>query len=210
MRIGLYGGSFDPVHNAHLALARCALVTLKLDEVHWIPAGRPWQKASGPDARRLADGLDRAAMVGLAIEGEDRFVLNTTEVDRDGPSYTIDTVRELQDSLADAQVFLVIGQDQYSRLHTWRAWRELLERVTLAVAARGGSTLQAPAELAAVPHRARMLPMPRMDISSTAIRAHLAQGGAAADLVPALVPEAVARYIDQHRLYAGDINPPRS
>lgn len=210
MRIGLYGGSFDPVHNAHLALARCALVTLKLDELHWIPAGRPWQKASGPGARRLADALDRAAMVGLAIEGEDRFVLNTTEVDRDGPSYTIDTVRELQDSLADAQVFLVIGQDQYSRLHTWRAWRELLERVTLAVAARGGSTLQPPPELAAVAHRARMLPMPRMDISSTAIRAHLAQGGAAADLVPALVPEAVARYIDQHRLYAGDLNPPRS
>ncbi len=176
-----------------------------LDELRWIPAGRPWQKARAP-----TDAAHRVAMLRLAIDGDPRHVIDRREIAREGPSYTIDTVRELQDSLADAQVFLVIGQDQYSRLHTWRAWRELLERVTLAVAARGGSTLQAPPELATVPHRAVMLPMPRMDISSTAIRAHLAQGGAAADLVPAIVPEAVARYIDQHRLYAGDLNPPRS
>ena len=207
MRIGLYGGSFDPVHNAHLALARCALATLRLDELHWIPAGRPWQKALGPGARVLAEALDRAAMVELAIAGEDRFVLNTTEIDREGPSYTIDTVRELQDTRADAEVFLVIGQDQYGRLHTWRRWQELLARTVVAVAARGGSTLQPSPEVAAVPHRAEMLPLPRMDISSTAIRAHLAQGGRAQDLVPALVPEPVARYIDQHRLYAGDLNP---
>jgi nicotinate-nucleotide adenylyltransferase len=204
MRIGLYGGSFDPVHNAHLALARCARDTLALDELLWIPAGQPWQKASGPGARRLAPARDRAAMVGAAIAGEPGFVLSTLEIDREGPSYTIDTVREVQQARPGAALYLVIGQDQYARLHTWHRWPELLATTVLAVAARGEEPLAPPPELAEVAHRVERLPMPRMDISSTAIRAHLAQGGRAADLVPALVPGPVARYIDQHRLYAGD------
>ncbi|HWP18264.1 MAG TPA: nicotinate-nucleotide adenylyltransferase [Burkholderiaceae bacterium] len=208
MRIGLFGGSFDPVHNAHLALARAALAHLKLDQLHWVPAGQPWQKTQGPQARILAPAPHRVAMVELAIAGEERFLLNTTEVDRDGPSYTIDTVRELQAHFSSAQVFLLIGQDQYNGLPTWRDWRELLSRVTLAIAVRGKGSLVPPPQMAAVWHRAEILPMAPMNLSSTAIRHHVANGGLAMDLAPTLVPEAVARYIDQHRLYAGAAHHP--
>lgn len=89
-RIGLFGGSFDPVHNAHLALAHAALRDAALDEVRWIPAGQPWQKT-----RQLAAAAHREAMVALAIEGEPRFVLDRIELQRAGPSYTLDTVRAL-------------------------------------------------------------------------------------------------------------------
>ncbi len=208
MRIGLFGGSFDPVHNAHLALARAALDHLKLDQLHWVPAGQPWQKTQGPNARVLAPAEHRVAMVELAIAGEERFVLNTSEVERQGSSYTVDTVRELQSHFASAQVFLLIGQDQYAGLPTWHEWRELLSRVTLAIAMRGKGSLVPPPELAAVWHRAEVLPMTPINLSSTAIRQHIAGGGRAMDLAPTLVPEAVARYIDQHRLYAGTAQHP--
>ncbi|MET0335181.1 MAG: nicotinate-nucleotide adenylyltransferase, partial [Rhizobacter sp.] len=168
-RIGLFGGSFDPVHNAHVALARLALKELALDEVRWIPAGQPWQKA-----RDLASPQDREAMVRLAIEGEPRFVLDRCELKRQGPSFTLDTVRELQANEPDPQWFLILGQDQYAGLHTWRDWRELLSRVTLAVANRPGTRAEAHADVQKAPHEVVSLPM--MDISSTDIRARLSRG----------------------------------
>lgn len=191
-RIGLFGGSFDPVHIAHVALARVALEQLALDEVRWIPAGRPWQKA-----RNLAPAADRAAMVELAIADEPRFVLDRCEIMRSGASYTFDTVRELQAGQAAAQWFLIIGQDQYASLHTWLGWQKLLERVTLAVANRPGLLPQASPEVQRVAHQTVGLPM--MDISSTDIRARVAAGLS----ITSLVPAAVARYIDQHHLYRG-------
>jgi nicotinate-nucleotide adenylyltransferase len=192
-KIGLLGGSFDPPHNAHLALARSALDHLSLDEVRWLPAGLQWQKARQPTPAH-----HRLAMVALAIAGEPRFVLDDRELRRQGPSYTVDTVRELQ-AEESAEWFLLVGQDQYANLHTWHDWRELLPRVTLAVASREGIAPTPPAALAAVPHRVVALPMPRMDISATEIRARAAQGRDIGDMVPA----AVARYIDQHLLYRG-------
>jgi len=128
MRLGIFGGSFDPVHNAHVALARTALAELKLDELIWVPAGRPWQKK-----RHLTPAADREAMVRLAIAGEPRFVLSRIELERSGPSYTIDTVRALRRERPDAQWYLVIGQDQYAGFHTWHGWQELLSSVTLAI-----------------------------------------------------------------------------
>jgi nicotinate-nucleotide adenylyltransferase len=191
-RIGLFGGTFDPVHLAHVTLARVALDQLQLDEVRWVPAGRPWQKA-----RSLTSATHRAAMVGLAIADEPRFVLDRCEIDRSGASYTYDTVRELQAAQPGADWFLIIGQDQYAGLHTWLGWQKLLERVTLAVANRPGAPLQASPEVEQVAHQAVALPM--MDISSTHIRAQVAAG----QRVDALVPAAVARYIDLHHLYRG-------
>ena len=135
-RIGLFGGSFDPVHNAHLELARSALRDLSLDEVRWIPAGHPWQKT-----RQLADAAHRTAMVALAIEGEPRFVLDPIEVQRPGPSYMLDTVNDLQAAQPGAQWFLIIGQDQLAGLPTWHNAQELVRRVTLAVAGRPGAPL---------------------------------------------------------------------
>jgi nicotinate-nucleotide adenylyltransferase len=191
-RIGIFGGSFDPVHNAHLALGRLALQHLGLDELRWVPAGLPWQKS-----RQVTPGAQRLEMLRLALEGEPRFVIDTCELDRSGPSYTIDTLRALQAHEPAAAWFLVIGQDQYARLDTWREWPELLQRVTLAVAGRAGVPPQPPAALAAVPHRMVPLPLPPMAVSATEIRARVAQG----QPVDALVPPPVARYIEQHRLY---------
>jgi nicotinate-nucleotide adenylyltransferase len=191
-RIGIFGGSFDPVHLAHVALARTALEQLHLDEVRWIPAGRQWQKT-----RPLTAAAHRAAMVELAVADEPRFVVDRCELDRSGASYTYDTVRELQAAEPGAQWTLIIGQDQYTGLHTWLGWQKLLERVTLAVANRPGVSLEASPEVAQVDHEAVALPM--MDISSTDIRARVAAGLS----VDALVPAAVARYIDQNHLYRG-------
>lgn len=190
MRIGLFGGSFDPVHNAHLALARLALSELPLDEVRWVPVGQPWQKA-----RQLAAPAHREAMVRLAIEGEPRFKLDRTELQRSGASFTLDTVRELQAQHPGRQWVLILGQDQYAGLHTWRDWRALLSRVSLAVAKRPGALQQPHPDVLAVAHRA--VPLPMMDVSSTKIRERIASGQGIDDLVPA----AVARYIEQHHLY---------
>ncbi len=190
MRVGLFGGSFDPVHNAHLALARTALEQLRLDELRWIPVGHPWQKA-----RRLASAADREAMVRLAIAGEPRFVLDRSELRRSGISYTLDTVRELVLAAPGDERVLILGQDQYSGLHTWRDWRELLGLVTLAIANRPGAVPTVNPQVAQVAHQTVLLPM--MDISSTEVRRRVAAGESIADLVP----EAVAGYIEQRRLY---------
>jgi len=133
------------------------------------------------------------------IEGQAGFVLDARELDRAGPTYTIATVRELCAERPGAQWFLVIGQDQYGRFDTWQGWRELLERVTLAVAARAGQPPRAPAAVAAVPHRLVVLEMPRIDIAASEIRARCVAGGE----IASLVGPAVARYIDSHALYTG-------
>jgi len=190
-RIGLFGGSFDPVHNAHVVLAATALDQLRLDELRWLPVGQPWQKA-----RRLAAAADREAMVRLAIAGEPRFVLDRIELRRRGPSFTLDTVRELVAAEPGAEWFLILGQDQYASLHTWRDWRELLGLVTLAIANRPGAALAVNTQIARVEHQAVLLPM--MDVSSTEVRRRVAAG----ESIAGLVPDAVARYIEEHRLYS--------
>ena len=193
-RIGLFGGSFDPPHQAHLALARVARQTLSLDELRWLPAGAPWQKAS----RSLSRAEHRLAMLAALLADEPGQVIDDRELRRSGPTYTIDTVRELQAERPDTQWFFILGQDQYGRFDTWRDWPELLSRLTLAVAARDGQAPTPPPALALVPHRLAVLPLPRLDIAASDIRARAAAGQA----ITTLVGESVARYIDQHRLYA--------
>ena len=198
-RVGLFGGSFDPVHNAHVALARTALDQLELDELRWIPVGHPWQKT-----RRLASGADREAMVRLAIAGEPRFVLDRSELRRRGVTYTLDTVREFAAARPGDERILILGQDQYAGLHTWRDWKELLGLVTLAIANRPGAVLTIDPQISAAAHRTVMLPM--MYISSTAIRRRVAAG----EPIAGLVPPPVASYIEQHRLYRDGDDPTRS
>jgi len=189
-RVGIFGGSFDPVHNAHMALARLALAELALDEVLWVPAGKPWQKT-----RAVTSWAQREAMVRLAIQGETRFSLSRIEIERSGPSFTVDTVRELKSQRPGVKWYLIIGQDQYSGFHTWHRWQELLGLVTLAIANRPDAPLSADPQVMRIAHEAVALPM--MDISSTDIRERIAKGQDIEDLVPA----PVARYIAQHHLY---------
>jgi len=189
-RVGLFGGSFDPVHNAHVALAKLALEQLKLDEVRWIPVGQPWQKS-----RRLSDGADREAMVRLAVAGEPRFVVDRSELRRRGVSYTLDTVRELAAAEPGTEWVLILGQDQYASLHTWRDWRELVGLVTLAIANRPDAEPAVNAQIAKVPHQ--MVSLPMMDVSSTEVRRRVAAG----EPIAGLVPPAVASYIERRQLY---------
>jgi nicotinate-nucleotide adenylyltransferase len=189
-RVGIFGGSFDPVHNAHVALATLALAELRLDQVRWIPVGQPSQKT-----RRLSAPADREAMVRLAIAGEPRFVLDRCELRRPGTSYTLDTVRELDAAEPGTEWVLILGQDQYATLHTWRDWRELVGRVTLAIANRPDAEPVVNAQIARVPHQLVSLPM--MDISSTEVRRRVAAG----EPIAGLVPDPVARYIARRHLY---------
>ena len=198
-RIGLLGGSFDPPHQAHLALGRVALQTLALDELRWIPAGSPWQKAG----QTITPGPHRAAMLRLLLGAEPRCVVDERELHRDGPTYTIDTVTALQAEWAaagqaPAQWFLVLGQDQFGRLATWHRWRDLLPKVTWAVAGRAGQPPLAPAALQGLACQVVPLDLPPMAVSASDVRQLAGQGAQ----VSALVGEPVARYIDQHQLYA--------
>ena len=203
-RIGLLGGSFDPPHLAHQALGRLAMQALRLDELRWLPAGAPWQKAG----RRMAPAEHRAAMLALLVGDAPGQVIDARELRRQGPTYTLDTVIALQDEWAasgqpPAEWLLILGQDQFARFDTWQRWPELLQRVTLAVAGRDGQAPAAAPALAGMAYRCERLAMPTMDISASAVR----QQRAAGQPVSALVGEAVARYIDQHQLYPPDKRP---
>ncbi len=195
-RVGVFGGSFDPVHNAHIALAQHALDQLALDEVIWVPAGQPWQKR-----RALAPVEHREAMVTLAIEGEPRFTLSRIETQRSGPSYTVDTVRVLDALRPGTRWHLLIGADQYAAFQTWHGWQELLGMVTLSVAGRDANavatSLPALADAAVPPLPYQTVLLPAMAVSSTEIRARVACG----ESIDGLAPAAVARYIARHHLY---------
>jgi nicotinate-nucleotide adenylyltransferase len=213
MAIGLLGGSFDPIHLGHLQLAQDALAQLGLAEVRFVPAGRPWQKGV------LTAAEHRAAMVLAAIRDEPRFLLDMCEVERPGPTYTIDTLRQLRTALGDrVPLVLIIGSDQFERLDTWRGWNRLLDYAHLAVARRADAvlapdwTLQEffnahwarPATALATPRGCVVeIDMTPVDASATEIRALLAQPhGAQRDArLTAVVPAAVLDYIRAHRLY---------
>lgn len=197
-RLGLFGGSFDPVHRAHLALAHAALQALALDHVLWIPAGQPWQKS-----RPMTAAPHRLAMLQLALAGEPRFTIDTRELDRGGLSYTVDTVAALRAEHPAAELFLLIGEDQHAAFHTWHRWHDITAQVVLAVATRPGVPAQVHPEV----QRAATVrvPLPPMDLAATTVRERVAQGQGIADLVP---PE-VARYIDLQGLYAPQPGPGR-
>ncbi|OZI33904.1 nicotinate (nicotinamide) nucleotide adenylyltransferase [Bordetella genomosp. 10] len=192
-KIGLLGGSFDPVHLAHLALARSALDGLRLDQVQLLPAGQPWQRAP-----LRASPAQRCEMIRLAIGGMPGLALNTMEVERDGPTYTVDTLRALPPGAA--YVWL-LGADQLANFCTWHAWEDIVALADLAVATRPGSSLTPPpalaAELERLGRRLQPLPFSDMPVSASEIRRRLAQ-----DLpVDDLLPPAVAEYIRTHHLY---------
>jgi len=193
MNAGLFGGSFDPPHLAHLALAHCALDQLALDALTWLPARQSPHKGD----RLPASGADRVAMLQRLTEGEPRFTIDGRELGRAGPSFTVDTLRELHAEQPGTRWWLVIGQDQYARFDTWHDWRGILALAGLAVAARDGDAVHAAPGLAGVEHALRIVQMPPHSHSATAVRERVAAG---LD-VTALVGAPVARYIADHHLY---------
>jgi len=190
---GLFGGSFDPPHLAHLALAHCALEQLALDVLVWLPARQSPHKGDRPPA----SGADRVAMLQRLTDGEPRFSIDTRELDRAGPSFTVDTLRALRAEQPGTRWWLVIGQDQYARFDSWHDWRGIVALAGLAVAARGGDPVRAAPGLAGVEHELRIVRMPPHPHSATTVRERAAAG---LD-VTALVGAPVARYIADHHLY---------
>ncbi len=182
----MFGGSFDPVHNAHLIVARLACEQLELDRVHFtVAAAQPLKRAG-----HAATAAQRLRMVELAVAGIPDFVADGRELRRPTPSYTIDTLRELAAELPGAEFTLMMGADVASRLDEWRDPAAIRALATIAVFAR--HTLPPPRG-----ERAAAVEVPAMDISSTAIRARAAAGRSLAGWVP----PSVADYIVASQLY---------
>jgi len=197
-RIGFFGGAFDPPHRTHVALAREAMAQGRLAQLRIFPTGHAWHKA-----RTLSPAADRVAMARLAFGELPGVVVDDRETRRDGPTYTIDTLRELQAEQPGAQLVLLLGTDQVQALPTWNGWQELLALAIVLVADRaeaaGSPARFDPHTLPGLPPRARFerLALAPTDTSATDIRARVARG----EDLSRLVPPAVARYIDQHHLY---------
>lgn len=185
-RIGLFGGSFDPVHNGHLALANYIVEHSLVDEVVFIPVGNPWQKS-----KPIASGLARKAMLELAIGVNPKFSVSAQEIDRAGVSYTIDTVREFKVKDQLSNFYLLLGVDAASSIPTWHQATELISLVNFLVVAREKET--APK----FDFDFQFVNMPLVDISSTKVRNLIAQGLP----ISHLVPKVVADYIFDHNLY---------
>ncbi len=198
LRIGVFGGAFDPPHNAHVALAQTAVEQLGLDELRIFPTGQAWHKP-----RTLSATEHRLAMAHLAFDGLQRVQVDEREMRRSGPTYTIDTLLELQQEYPGAQLFLMLGQDQAQALPNWHRWQEILQLAIICVAVRDADT-QCAGEfepfcgLPEVPQgRFQRLGLAPMAVGSTRIRAMLATG----EGIAPLVPQAVARYISLQHLY---------
>ncbi len=201
-RIGVFGGSFDPPHKAHVALARAAIEQLELDSLHVIPTGQAWHKA-----RALSDAQHRLAMTQLAFSDVARVVVDDRELKRSGPTFTIDTLLALQVENPQAQLYLFIGADQLAAFQQWQRWSDILDIAIICIADRTQSILASTSidsQFDAYQGRRERfvtLTLPLMPISATLIRELLSSGADAARGITQLVPEAVARYIAAHQLY---------
>jgi nicotinate-nucleotide adenylyltransferase len=185
--IGLLGGSFDPVHHGHLIAGRIAAEALELDELRFVPAReQPFKRG-----RHGAPAADRAAMLDLAVAGAPGFAVERVELDRPGPSYTVDTLRALRARDPGAELTLLLGADAAAELDAWHRAEELPGLARIVVFGRPG------APMPATPLITGTVEVPAIEISATEIRARVRAGRA----IRYWVPDAVAEYIARHRLY---------
>lgn len=199
MKIGVLGGTFDPVHIGHLKVAEEVTASLNLDEVIFMPAGKPWLKADN----LISPAEHRLEMVRLAIAGKDNFKLSTVEIDRAGPTYTVDTMAELSRQLGpERELFFILGWDNLTQLPQWHEPSRLIKLCRLVAVPRVDFP---PPDLAslegAIPglsQRVILLDSPRIDMNASEIRQRVGQGLSIAHLAP----EPVEGYIIEHGLYA--------
>jgi nicotinate-nucleotide adenylyltransferase len=195
-RIGVLGGTFDPVHNGHLAIARALREALGLDRVIWVPAGRPPHKTG----QIVSSDRDRLAMLELAMAGSTADEISTIDLERAGPSYTADTLELLAETVAPAQLVFLMGEDSLRDFPAWHAPERIARAAELAVAARPGIDTDLATITRAVPAatgRIHPIPTEEIAISSSDIRRRVREGTS----IQGLVPPVVQRYIHEHRLY---------
>jgi nicotinate-nucleotide adenylyltransferase len=198
MKIGVLGGTFDPVHTGHLVVADEVTARLGLAEVIFVPAGKPWLKANTP----ILAAEQRIQMVRLAIADKPNFRLSTVEIEREGLTYTVDTIAELRQQLgADDELFFILGWDNLLDLPRWHQPPRLISMCRLVAVPRVGCPVpdlgSLEADIPGLSQRVIMLDKPEIDISASVIRDRVRQGLT----ISHLVPEAVERYIKENRLY---------
>lgn len=186
MRIGIFGGTFDPPHLGHWLAAVDAAEALALDEVVWVPAAQQPFKAGVTSA----DAAHRLAMARLAVQGDGRFSVDAVEIERGGVSFMVDTLRIYRQRYPDAALFLLLGSDAAASLPKWREPEAIRAMAEIVVLTRGGDAV-------ALPTGVRTLPTRRVDLSATEIRVRVTAGRS----IRGFVPDAVAAYIAAHGLY---------
>jgi len=198
-RIGVFGGSFDPVHTGHLIIAQDALEQLELSRVIFIPAAVPPHKQE----QELIESRCRLEMLKLAVESNLRFSVSGMELKRGGVSYTVETIQALQEEYPGAELFFIVGLDSLVELHLWHRVDELLEMCSLVPFARGGSDIKRVADAMQLPAAAKekllhaLIRLHAVEISSSEIRRRVAEGLS----IKYLVPPEVEMYIFEHGLY---------
>lgn len=192
-RIGVMGGTFDPIHNGHLVAASEVADRFELDFVIFVPTGEPWQKRG----RRVSDSEDRYLMTVIATASNPRFSVSRVDIDRKGNTYTIDTLKDLQVIYPDAELFFITGADALEKIMTWRDWEKMFDAATFVGVTRPGFTLEEN-ELPDVDRtKLHLVEIPAMAISSTDCRQRASEGRP----VWYLVPDGVVQYIAKRGLY---------
>jgi nicotinate-nucleotide adenylyltransferase len=195
-RVGVMGGTFDPIHHGHLVAASEVQAWFDLDEVVFVPTGQPWQKAD----RQVSPPEHRYLMTVVATASNPRFTVSRVDIDRGGPTYTIDTLRDLAAQQPDTDLFFITGADALNDIFTWCDAGELFELAHFVGCTRPGYRISE-IELGEIPaDRVTLLEIPALAISSTECRHRCAKG----EPVWYLVPDGVVQYIAKHDLYRGD------
>ncbi len=193
-RVGVMGGTFDPIHHGHLVAASEVQAWFDLDEVVFVPTGEPWQKSE----RDVSAAEHRYLMTVVATASNPRFTVSRVDIDRGGPTYTIDTLRDLAKTLPDADLYFITGADALAEIFTWRDAQELFGLAQFVGCTRPGYEMS-PDTLEGIPaDRVTILEIPALAISSTECRDRRAKG----EPVWYLVPDGVVQYISKHDLYA--------
>jgi nicotinate-nucleotide adenylyltransferase len=194
-RVGVMGGSFNPIHNGHLVTADEARHTFALDRVVFVPAGQPWQK----DASDIAPAEDRYLMCVIATSADPTFSVSRIEIDRPGPTYTIETLRALKDEQPDAELYFITGADAILQILTWKEPEAILREARFIAATRPGYDLdRLEKELPeGLEDRVVIMEIPALAISSTDVRIRAREGRP----IRYLVPAGVAEYIEKNGLY---------
>lgn len=190
MKLGLFGGTFDPPHNGHLIVAQDALSALGLDRIIFIPAGAPPHKQD----RRITPAPGRLAMLEAALQGDARFEIDPLELGREGPSYTVDTIAEIRSRHPGDELFLLIGADQFAEFGTWRDPAKIATLARVAVLTRSGA---GPDPAALRRYGGTSVHVTRIDISSTDIRRRCAAG----EPIRYHVPDAVEAWLAMNPIY---------